>query len=161
MEKKSSKSNALKIMNSKKSIKYSTVECPDSTSPSDTDHSFSSVSSQCDDEEYGSKTIKDTVKYLENLQAEIQKPKEVVPSTSFKSKSFMNLPKPSVSNQELTKEQSIVEKDASLLSKKIINPNSYYDMKLDLKSVSIFARCFFFLEFHQHLGDEQHEHFSW
>lgn len=140
-------------MNSKKSIKYSTVECPDSTSPSDTDHSFSSVSSQCDDEEYGSKTIKDTVKYLENLQAEIQKPKGVIPPTTFRSKPFMNLTKPSVSNQEFTKEQTNVETDDSLLSKKITSPNSYYELKMDQKIVSILVKCFFFLEFYQHLGD--------
>ena len=142
VEKKTPKSKALTILNSKKSIRYSTVESPDSTSPSDTDHSFSSVSSQCDDEEYGSKTIKDTVKHLENLQAEIHKPKEVIPPTSFKSKSFINLPKPSVSNQELTKEQTIVETDSSLLSKKITSPNSYYDLKMDKKIVSIFVKCF-------------------
>lgn len=128
-------------MNSKKPKKYSTVESPDSTSPSDTEHSFSSVSSQCDDEEYGSKTIKDTVKYLENLQAEIHKPKEVKPTTSLKSKSFINLPKSSVSNQELTKEQNILKKDANLLSK---NVTSYYDLKMDQNIVSIIIKYKFF-----------------
>lgn len=144
VDKKIPKSKALTILNSKKSIKYSTIECPDSTSPSDTDHSFSSVSSNCDDEEYGSKTIKDTVKHLENLQAEIQKPKEVIPPTMFKSKSFINLPKPSVSNQELTKEQTNVETDGSLLSRKITSPDSYNELKMDQKIVSILAKCFLF-----------------